>query len=50
LQILDVEADPLPDLSFTASWIDGPESYPCRIIAHMAQTVARQDASGASGL
>lgn len=49
LQILDVEADPLPDLSFTASWIDGPDSYPSRIIARMAQAVARQSPAGQAG-
>jgi hypothetical protein len=36
----------LPDLSFTASWIDGPDSYPSRIIARMAQAVAGQNAGG----
>ncbi|OYX73143.1 MAG: LysR family transcriptional regulator [Rhizobiales bacterium 32-66-11] len=40
LQLLEVVCDPLPDLSFTASWIDGPESYPSRVIARLAQTVA----------
>ncbi|CAN7624197.1 LysR family transcriptional regulator [Bosea sp. LjRoot237] len=50
LQILEVEADPLPDLSFTASWIDGPDSYPSRIIARMAQTVARQGAASGQGV
>ncbi len=40
LQILDVESDPLPDLSFTASWIDGLESRSMRSIAVLAQEVA----------
>ena len=43
LRLLDVEADPLPDLIFMASWIDGPDSYPARIIARMAQQVAARD-------
>jgi DNA-binding transcriptional LysR family regulator len=40
LQILDVESDPLPDLSFTASWIDGFDSRPMRSLAEIAQDVA----------
>jgi DNA-binding transcriptional LysR family regulator len=40
LQLLDVEADPLPDLSFTATWIGGPESHAARVIAGLAQEVA----------
>jgi len=40
LQILDVESDPLPDLSFTASWIDGLESRSMRSVAMLAQEVA----------
>ncbi|SCZ05670.1 LysR family transcriptional regulator [Microvirga guangxiensis] len=39
LQILDVKSDPLPDLSFTASWIDGLESRPMRSLAEIAQGV-----------
>jgi DNA-binding transcriptional LysR family regulator len=42
LQILDVESDPLPDLSFTASWIDGFDSRPMRSLAELAQDVARR--------
>jgi DNA-binding transcriptional LysR family regulator len=45
LGLLDVQVDPLPDLSFMASWIDGPDSYPARVIARMA----RQVASGEQG-
>lgn len=40
LRLLQVTADPLPDLSFTASWVDGPDSYPARVIARMAQQIA----------
>lgn len=40
LRLLDVISDPLPDLNFTASWIDGPDSYPARVISRMAQQVA----------
>ncbi len=46
LKIIDVEADPLPDLSFTATWINGPESHAARVIAVMAQEVAAQADSG----
>lgn len=45
LRLLDVAVDPLPDLSFMASWIDGLDSYPARIIARMAQRVAAEDRS-----
>lgn len=40
LRLLEVVSDPLPDLSFTASFIDGPDSYPARVIARMAQEMA----------
>ncbi len=46
LKIIDVEADPLPDLSFTATWINGPESHAARVIAAMAQEVAAQAEGG----
>lgn len=42
LRILDVAGDPLPDLSFTAAWIEGPGSHAARTIAQMAQAVAAQ--------
>ncbi|WP_186415461.1 LysR family transcriptional regulator [Pannonibacter sp. P2PFMT1] len=44
LEILDVIADPLQDLNFTATWIDGPDSYAARVIARMAQQVAAGEA------
>lgn len=51
LRLLDVQADPLPELSFTATWIEGPDSHVARAIAHLAQRVAGQakdpDGSGA---
>lgn len=40
LEIVEVDLDPLQDLHFTASWIDGPESHAARVIARMAQQVA----------
>lgn len=40
LQLLDVQGDPLPDLSFTATWIGGPDSHRPRAIATLAQEVA----------
>ncbi|SEP83727.1 DNA-binding transcriptional regulator, LysR family [Faunimonas pinastri] len=46
LRIVEVEADPLPDLSFTATWLDGPQGPAPRLIAQIAQTVARNDALG----
>lgn len=30
LRLLNVQADPLPDLSFTASWVQGPDSHAAR--------------------
>lgn len=41
LEILAVDADPLPDLHFTASWIDGPDSHAARVVTHMAQQIAQ---------
>lgn len=40
LRLLEVEADPLPELSFTATWMSGPESYAARVIAQLAQGIA----------
>ena len=40
LQLLNVEADPLPILPFTASWLSGPESYRAKVIARLAQNIA----------
>jgi DNA-binding transcriptional LysR family regulator len=42
LRILDVRADPLPDLVFTATWIQGPDGHAARTIALLAQRVAGQ--------
>ncbi|MGY6269181.1 LysR family transcriptional regulator [Achromobacter denitrificans] len=47
LRILSVEADPLPELSFTATWVQGPDSHAVRLIAQMAQKVAAQAGDGA---
>ncbi|KAG0772754.1 hypothetical protein G6F22_015468 [Rhizopus arrhizus] len=46
LRILRVEADPLPELSFTATWVQGPDSHAVKVIAQMAQKVAAQAADG----
>jgi len=40
LRILNVDAGPLPELSFTATWISGPDSHAIRVIAELAQRVA----------
>ena len=40
LCVLDVQADPLPGLSFTATWMQGPDSHAARAVAQMAQAVA----------
>lgn len=46
LRLLHVAADPLPDLGFTASWVDGPDSHAARVIARMARQVAEGERSG----
>jgi len=45
LQVLDVQSDPLPDLNFTATWIDGSENGSVRPLAELAQEIA----AGAKG-
>ena len=40
LRLLDVKAEPLPPLSFTATWVEGPDSQIARTIAQRAQAVA----------
>ncbi|MBV7486290.1 LysR family transcriptional regulator [Bordetella sp. BOR01] len=40
LRLLDVRADPLPDLAFTATWVQGPDSHAARVIAQLAQQAA----------
>jgi len=40
LRLLDVQADPLPDLAFTATWVQGPDSHAARAIALLAQQAA----------
>lgn len=42
LRLLDVDAEGLPDLSFTAAWIQGPGSHAAQTIARMAQYVASE--------
>lgn len=42
LRLLDVqETDSLPDLAFTATWVQGPDSHIARTIAMLAQQAAR---------
>ncbi len=48
LRLLQVAADPLPELRFTASWVQGPDSHAVRVIAQMAQQVAGQAGDGAA--
>ncbi|ARP95390.1 LysR family transcriptional regulator [Bordetella genomosp. 13] len=40
LRLLSVQADPLPDLAFTATWVEGPDSHAARAIARLAQRAA----------
>ncbi|MEB2847814.1 LysR family transcriptional regulator [Rhizobiales bacterium RZME27] len=44
LEILKVDAGPLKDLHFTASWIEGPGSHAARVVTHMAQQIAQNSA------
>lgn len=46
LRLLNVLADPLPELSFTATWMEGPDSHAVRTIAQLAQKVAAQSDGG----
>lgn len=45
LRIVDVAADPLPELAFTASWAPGPNSYVAKVIAQLAQRIAARSCS-----
>lgn len=40
LRLLTVQGDPLPDLAFTATWVQGPDSHMARTIAQLAQHAA----------
>ncbi|GAA5234765.1 LysR family transcriptional regulator [Verticiella sediminum] len=42
LRVLDVQAEPLPDLSFTATWVQGPDSHAERMLALLAQQTAQR--------
>lgn len=42
LRILNVKAEPLPELAFTASWLAGPDSHMAQVISEMAQCIAAQ--------
>jgi len=44
LRVLNVRAPALPPLSFTASWMQGPDSHVARTIAQAAQYIARDQA------
>jgi hypothetical protein len=43
LKVVKVNADPLLDLNFTASWVDGPDAQAARVIARIAEQVASDD-------
>ncbi|MBP1852975.1 LysR family transcriptional regulator [Rhizobium halophytocola] len=43
LRVIEVRADPLQDLNFTASWVDGPDAHAARVIARIAEQVADED-------
>jgi hypothetical protein len=42
LVLLDLNTDMLSDLHFTATWVDGPEAYACRVIGRIAQQIAAE--------
>lgn len=42
LRLLNVQADPLPELAFTATWVQGPDSHAARAIALLAQRAAAE--------
>ena len=42
LRILNVKAEALPELAFTASWLAGPDSHMAQVISEMAQRIAAQ--------
>lgn len=42
LRLLQVQADPLPGLAFTATWVEGPDSHAARAIAQLAQRTAAE--------
>ena len=46
LRIIDVESAPLPDLAFTASWINGTDSYAAAEIARLAVQIAEGHGHG----
>jgi DNA-binding transcriptional LysR family regulator len=43
LKVVKVDTDPLLDLNFTASWVDGPDAQAARVIARIAEQVASDD-------
>lgn len=43
LRLLNVKAPTLPPLRYTASWMHGPDSYMPRVVAEIAQQIARED-------
>lgn len=45
LRLLDVDAGPLPDLSFTATWIGGHDGHVAATVARLAQRIANIDAA-----
>lgn len=49
LRLLNVQAEPLPDLAFTATWVQGPDSHAARTIAQLAQRVAAEHGKAMQG-
>jgi DNA-binding transcriptional LysR family regulator len=43
LRLLDVKAPPLPPLHYTACWMRRPDSHVARIVAEVAQGIAREE-------
>ena len=49
LRLLDVAAEPLPELAFTATWLHGTDSHVAAAIARLAVQVAASDEGGEGG-
>ncbi len=43
LRLLNVKAPPLPPLHYTACWMQGPNSHMARMVAEVAQRIAREE-------
>ncbi|WP_205754858.1 LysR family transcriptional regulator [Azoarcus sp. DD4] len=49
LRLLEVAAEPLPDLAFTATWLRGTDSHVAAAIARLAVQVAASEEGGEGG-